>query len=87
MTPGQKQALDEWLADRPQVIKDLAYATPPGCYTLNDTGQHAVLYSYDEDGTVTVNTTALGFIPVSVFGVDPTNLTPCGCIARGPETP
>lgn len=84
MTPEQKAVLDEWLADRPQVIRDLAYAYPPSCYTITATGQHAVLYSYDEDGTVTVDTTVLaGLLPVQVFGVDPAGLEPCGCLADG----
>lgn len=85
MSETQRKVLDEWLADRPQVIKDLAYAYPPDCYTFNDTGQHGVLYSYDEDGTITVNTTALGFLPVQVFGVNPANLTRCGCISTGAD--
>lgn len=86
MTPEQQEILDEWLEDRPQIIKDMAHATPPGCYTFNDTGQHGVLYSYDESGTVTVNTTMLdGLMPVGVFGVNPANLSPCGCLERGEE--
>lgn len=76
-------ALDEWLDGRPEVIQRVARQVPPNCYTLNDTGQHAVLHSYSEDGTVTVTTTLMGFLPVEVFGIDPGNLTPCGCIAAG----
>ena len=74
------EAPKAWLVDRPQVIKDLAHKVPPACYTLNDTGQHAWLYSYSEDGTVTVDTTTLaGLLPVRVFGVNPDVLVPCGC--------
>lgn len=49
-------SFDEWLASRPQVIQDLAREYPPDQkYRLISTGQIGYLYSYDENGTMTIN--------------------------------
>jgi len=69
---------EEWLSTRPQVIQDMADATPPWHeYLLKTTGQTVRLHSYSEDGTVTVDVISppnlLGDLP-TVFGIDPSDL-------------
>lgn len=64
--------LEEWLKDRPQIIRDLARKYPPGSgWLLN--GQPCEIYSYYEDGTVSVlRNSIIGTL--KVFGVDPETL-------------
>lgn len=74
--------LEEWLTDRPQIIKDLAASHPPDSqYRLADSTDEDLyaIYSYHEDGTMTVTRyTRLGpdtVIPVwNVFGMKPEDL-------------
>ena len=81
---GKFKEFDIWLQDRPEVIQTMARKYPPWFhYRLKPTGQHCELYSYSEDGTVTVGiighdkemlnqvaqVTRLG-----VFGIDPNDL-------------
>lgn len=74
--------LEEWLADRPQIIKDLARSHPPdGEYRLADSTDEDryAIYSYSEDGTMTVTRyTKLGpdwVVPMwNVFGMRPEDL-------------
>lgn len=86
-TPEQRAAWDEWLSDRPQVIKDLAEKYPP--YNLYRMGNHRVtLYSYSEDGTVTVNVTGeynRVLFSRQVFGVDPSRIVECDLPAHGED--
>ena len=78
-----KESFDEWLASRPQVIRDLASTYPPDKrYVLihpHGLRQTGFLHSYSENGTITVN------FPQEwnpwqldgdrqVFGLDPTDL-------------
>ena len=73
-----------WTLTRPRGIKQMMKANPPTiCYTLTTTGQHALIYSYSEDGTVTIDTTMLGVIPINVFGINPSDLEVCGCTVKG----
>ncbi len=52
-TTEQIQEWDEWLKDRPQIIKDMATKLPPNkLYRNKITGQIGVLVSYAENGTV-----------------------------------
>ena len=73
--------LDDWLADRPQVIKDMGRAHPPTVrYRYEPTGQIGHIYSYAENETVTM------IFPVEwnewqtfsreVFGILPETLIP-----------
>ena len=68
--------LEEWLSDRPQVVKDMARKYPPwNEYRIKSTGQTAILYSYSENGTVTVDITSATFENAfgaqrRVFGID-----------------
>ena len=79
-----QQALNEWLADRPQEIKDIAKEIKPWFrYRIKETGQHCTVLSYFEDGTLKVNvdghaSEALDLmnqmIHVDVFGISPDEL-------------
>lgn len=74
----------EWLRGRPQSIKDLAQKLPPNeRYRIVQTGQHCSLYSYFENGTVSVTVdghdhkalAAMNMLqPFNVFGLKPTDL-------------
>ena len=72
---------DEWLDTRPQVIRDMAAETPPNkLYRLSPNGERVTLYSYSEEGTVTVNITGeynLLTFSRQVFGISPSSLEEC----------
>lgn len=74
MTEEYKQEFYDWLDTRPQLIQELGKKYPPWLpYTLN--GKPCQLYSYCEDGTVTVNTSDIfGITHYNVFGVNPEEL-------------
>lgn len=75
---------NEWLKYRPEIIKEIANKVPPwNRYKLKTTGQYCDLYSYSEDGTVTIivnghESEILNQVnkiaPVSVFGINPDDL-------------
>lgn len=75
-------SLEEWLAGRPQVIRDLARSCPPdGAYRLSNDpdGDLYAVHSYHENGTLTVTRfTQLDdgqVMPLwNVFGVKPEHL-------------
>lgn len=74
-------SLEEWLADRPQIIKDLAESHPPdGEYRLvsDIDGDSYQVYSYNEDGTMKmIRYTRIGgsVLPLwTVFGMRPEDL-------------
>ena len=78
-----EQTLENWLADRPQIIKDLARSHPPyGEYRLvNGDDDLYVIYSYHENGTMTVfrygrlADTPNSVLPLwKVFGMKPEDL-------------
>ncbi len=79
-----QKEFNEWLNGRPEVIKEMAAKLKPwNRYRLKQTGQHCTLYSYSEDGTVTINVNghdseALDAInnmtQVRVFGINPDDL-------------
>lgn len=74
------EAFAEWLADRPQVIKDMVAAYHPyAVYKLKTTGQTCVLSSYYEDGTVSIKifNTQLCVFMHGVFGINPADLEEC----------
>lgn len=79
---GEKQ-FQLWLADRPQVIRDMAKRMPPNtCYRQRDGNPmgHYTLYSYSEDGTVSLVHGADSFLPgVMVFGVREDACVRCDC--------
>jgi|GEM_PF-1924051 len=49
-----EDALAEWLAERPQVIRDMVAAKPPDRLYRIGSGHRCTIYSYAEDRTVTV---------------------------------
>ena len=80
-TDEQRAVWAEWLASRPQVIQDMAAKFPPDeLYRLGSSGHRVTLYSYSEDGTMTVNVTGdFNFVAFDrrVFGITPDDLEPC----------
>lgn len=80
-TAEQDQYHAEWLAERPQAIKDLVAKLPPDrLYRLKTTGHRVFLYAYSEDGTVTVAVTGqFNALPFErrVFGIAPEDLEEC----------
>lgn len=74
---SQDETLEQWLADRPQVIKDLARSHPPdGEYRLSSDldGDSYQIHSYNEDGTMkAIRYTRLGPLWI-VFGMKPEDL-------------
>lgn len=77
-----QDALNEWLSTRPQMIQDMCAKYPPDrLYRMKDTGQRVTLYSYSEDGTVTVTVSGtynlIATFERNVFGVDPSSLEEC----------
>lgn len=74
---------EEWLSTRPKVIREMGRKCPPDReYKIKSTGQTAVLHSYNEDGTVTVNITSptienLFGAQRQVFGVGIDDLEEC----------
>lgn len=82
MTEEEKREFEQWLADRPQVIKKMVASYPPTqLYRHKETGQVFALQAYNEDGTVRayVLPEYSGLVTggCSVFGIDPkTDLEP-----------
>jgi hypothetical protein len=55
---SNKEEFNEWLKDKPQSIKDLGGKLKPWVkYRIKATGQHCIIKSYDENGTVMVAVT------------------------------
>lgn len=82
-------AFDAWVATRPPVIQELCKRLPPDrLYRLKSSNHRVTLYSYSENGTVTVNVTgqynALTF-ERRVFGISPDDLEECEL--PGPDEP
>lgn len=86
-TEEKLKEIQEWLKDRPQIIKDLCEKIPP--YKLYEvkTGncdkcltKKVTIYSYQEDGTITVNLSRNFNIikeDLNVFGMFPEELIEC----------
>lgn len=76
-----QQMWAKWLQERPPIIQQMAADYPPDrLYHYKTTNQRGTIYSYAEDGTVTLNVTGeycLVEFPRSVFGVDPAKLVEC----------
>lgn len=73
--------LATWLRGRPSVIQAMVARTPPGrLYRLTTSGHRVYVYSYDEDGTLTVvvdgRYNAVLF-ERRVFGIRPEDLVEC----------
>ena len=86
-TEDQSKAWQEWVATRPPVIQKMCERLAPNrLYRLNSSGHRVTVYSFSEDGTVTVDVSgkynAL-FCDRRVFGIKPEDLEECGL--PGPE--
>lgn len=53
-------ALEEWLKDRPQVVKDMARKFPPGSFITDHNGVKLWVVAYNEDGGLSVSETNPG---------------------------
>ena len=77
----QKKAWDEWVATRPAVIQEMCKRFPPNrLYRLKTSNQRVTLYSYSEDGTLTVNVTGeynAVMFERRVFGIKSDDLEEC----------
>jgi len=74
-------AWKDWVESRPVEVQELCKKLPPDrLYRMKDSGHRVTIYSYSEDGTVTVNVTGeyntLTF-DRQVFGVSPDDLQEC----------
>lgn len=74
-------AWSEWVATRPESVQKLCRQLPPDrLYRLKTSGHRVTLYSYSEDGTLTVvvsgeyNAVTFGR---KVFGIKPEDLEEC----------
>lgn len=72
---------DEWVAARPESIRRMCHAYPPNLlYRMGDSRHRCTIYSYHENGKVTVSVTgqynAVAFAR-NVFGIDPESLVEC----------
>lgn len=79
-TPEKKAEWDKWLETRPKIIKDMAEKLPPNRLYKLKHDVRVTLYSYSEDGTVTVNVTGeynRVFFNRRVFGIKPDDLEEC----------
>ncbi len=77
------QEWEEWVASRPPTVREMCRRWPPDTlYRLAPTGQLVTIYSYSENGTVTVyidpefNPRRLATRGFNVFGIDPEQLIP-----------
>lgn len=74
-------AWNEWVETRPPVVQDLCRRFPPDrLYRLKDSGHRVTLYSYSEDGTMTVNVTGeynAVIFSRRVFGINPDDMEEC----------
>lgn len=72
---------DEWVASRPPEVQELCKRLPPDrLYRMSPNGERVTVFSYNEDGTVTVEIRAEYNMVVferNVFGVKPDDLEEC----------
>ena len=79
--PIDQKEFNEWLAGRPKIIESVATRHPPNrLYRLRTTDHRVTVFSYSEDGTITVAITGqynLLKFPRRVFCIDPDDLYEC----------
>ena len=70
-----------WVNSRPEVIQKMCKSHPPDrLYKLTTTDHRCNIYSYDENGTMTVQVTGQYNVVAfarSVFGIKPEELVEC----------
>jgi hypothetical protein len=80
-TKKQQRQWDKWVSSRPPIIQDLCKRLPPYNLYLLKTSDHKVtIYSYSENGTLTVNVTGKYNAMIfdrQVFGIKPDDLEEC----------
>ena len=84
--PLDEDAWNAWVATRPEVIQKMCRSHPPNRLYRLPGGSRATIYSYSEDGTMTLNVTGqfnLVAFSRQVFGVKPEDLVECEL--PGPE--
>ena len=73
--------LEEWIKDKPDVIKKLYHSHPPDrLYMLTTIDLRVTLISYEESGTMTVeisNDFNNVFFERQIFGIKPETLVEC----------
>ncbi len=81
-TPEQEAMWNEWVAERPPAVREVAQRFEPwSLYRLKSSGHRVTIYSFtDEPVTMTVDVTG-DFNAVTferrVFGINPDDLEPC----------
>lgn len=80
-TDEQKAEWDKWVAERPEVVRKIAQRFDPWTlYCNKKTDQYVIIYSFSEDGTITVIVSG-EFNKVlferKVFGINPDDLEEC----------
>ncbi len=72
----RERELRKWLKDRPKIIQEMALKIKPWkAYRIKATGQECSIYSFSENGTITVNThNCLMGGQYRVFGYKPEDL-------------
>ena len=84
-TPEQEADWIEWVASRPDNVRDVAKRFDPWTlYRMEDTDQRVTVYSFEEhdDGNVTLKVDVTGFFNLvlfdrQVFGINPDDLKEC----------
>ena len=80
-TPEQQAEWDAWVAGRPPVVQERCRAFPPNrLYLLKSSNHRVTIYSYSEDGTMTVTVSGdynLITFNRNVFGIKPEDLEEC----------
>jgi len=77
----QEGEMEQWLKDRPPVIAQMFRKRPPNLlYKINPSGSKGTIYSYSEDGTISLAVSGeycLVQFPSRVFGVSIDNIEEC----------
>jgi hypothetical protein len=80
-TAEQEALWKEFVSSRPEVVRKVAERFFPWeLYRLKDTDQRVTMYSFSEDGTMSVIVSGqynFTMFDRRVFGVDPDDLEPC----------
>ena len=73
---SKRQKFKQWANMRPATVRCIIRTIKPWhIYRIKDTGQIGTIYSYCENGTITVRTSDLtGLVPFKVFGLKPSDL-------------
>ena len=81
-----REAWQAWLESRPESVRRIAAVyTPDKLYRMSS-GHRCTIYSYSEDGTVTVTVDGRFNVVAfsrNVFGIDPSTLVECDVPAPG----